>query len=413
MACNHPCMTMPSGRKPLLLWIAAALVATAALAMILAREHRPAATRHALYVVGDAQRGAALFFGEKQCSICHSINGAGGHVAPELSETRPGTPAMGWLGTVLWNHAPGMFRQIRGRKSYPQLNSQEMADVLAFLYRAANTDRPGDAEAGKKVFEQKGCIRCHSVGASGGKSAPELSSIGADGANEWMRAMWNHSQSMIGPVTDALGTWPQFMSTEMNDLVAYASQDAAVARRSEPAGNAERGWKVFQTRCIQCHSVGGHGGVLGPELGPEHELPLTTSQFASVLWNHAPAMLRLGREKGIALPILENTEMADLAAFLASLRYFEPTGSPFVGERVFNLRGCARCHGPSADGTSVGPRIRAGGDAYTAVSLTAALWKHGPRMVDRMEELGIPWPQLQPSDIGDLVSFLNAPKHDQ
>ncbi len=402
---------MPSGRKPLLLWIAAALIATAVLAVILVREHRSVSMRQAPYVTGDPQRGAALFFGEKQCSICHSINGAGGQTAPDLSATRPGVPAMGWLGTVLWNHAPGMFRQIRRRKSYPQLNSQEMADVLSFLYQAANTDRPGNPDAGRKVFEQKGCIRCHSIGISGGKSAPELSKIGEGGPDEWMRAMWNHSQSMIAPVTAALGTWPQFQGTEMNDLVAYVSQGAAVAHRAEPAGNADHGWKVFQARCIQCHSVRGQGGSLGPALGPEHELPLTTSQFASVLWNHAPAMERLGRTNGITPPTIEKAEMGDLVAFLASLRYFEPTGSPFVGERVFALRGCARCHGPSAEGTSTGPGIRAGGDAYTSVSLTAALWKHGPQMVDRMEELGIPWPQLQPSDIGDLVSFLNAPKH--
>jgi hypothetical protein len=30
-------------------------------------------------------------------------------------------------------------------------------------------------------------------------------------------------------------------------------------------------------------------------------------------------------------------------------------------------------------------------------------------MIDRAEELGIPWPTLKPTDIGDLVSFLNAP----
>ena len=30
-------------------------------------------------------------------------------------------------------------------------------------------------------------------------------------------------------------------------------------------------------------------------------------------------------------------------------------------------------------------------------------------MIDRAEELGIPWPTLKPTDIGNLVSFLNAP----
>jgi hypothetical protein len=30
-------------------------------------------------------------------------------------------------------------------------------------------------------------------------------------------------------------------------------------------------------------------------------------------------------------------------------------------------------------------------------------------MIDRAEELGMPWPTLKPTDIGDLVSFLNTP----
>jgi len=29
-------------------------------------------------------------------------------------------------------------------------------------------------------------------------------------------------------------------------------------------------------------------------------------------------------------------------------------------------------------------------------------------MITRAEETGVPWPTLEPSDIGDLVSFLNS-----
>ncbi len=394
-----------------LLWIAAAVIASAALIAVLIWERRPADARRALYVVGVPERGATLFYGQKQCSVCHSINGSGGRIAPDLSATRPGTPAMGWLAAVLWNHAPGMFRQIRSGKSYPQLNTGEMADILAFLYQAANVDRPGDPVAGRRVFREKGCVHCHAVRSEGDKSAPDLAAVAmAGGSSEWMRAMWNHTQSMIDPITKALGHWPQFTGSEMNDLVAYVGEGNQKARASENAGSAESGWKVFQARCIQCHSVRGNGGKLGPELGPEHDLPLTTAAFASELWNHAPAMLRLGRENGTAMPTLQRDEMADLAVFLASLRYVEPTGSSLVGESVFSARGCARCHGPEADGTRLGPRLTAGDDAYTAVSFTAALWKHGPRMIDRVEEMGISWPTLEATDIGDLVAFLNVPR---
>jgi hypothetical protein len=58
----------------------------------------------------------------------------------------------------------------------------------------------------------------------------------------------------------------------------------------------------------------------------------------------------------------------------------------------------------------LGPRLRAGSDAYTAVTFTAGLWKHGPQMMDRVEKMGISWPALEATDIGDLVAFLNAPQ---
>jgi mono/diheme cytochrome c family protein len=399
-----------SGRKQLLLWIAAALVGGGALVTILIRERAPAPARRALYVIGVPERGAEMFFGGQQCSFCHSIRGHGGQIAPDLAVKRPGTPPMGWFATAMWNHAPGMYRNLRTGRSFPQLDTQQMADMLAFLYQSSNFDRSGDPVAGEKVFRDKGCITCHSVRGAGGKSAPELSGLGAGGPNELTRAMWNHTQSMIEPITNTLGHWPQFKGDEMADLIAYASQGRGVQepRKENKPGDAVRGWNVFQARCIQCHSVRGHGGSLGPELGPERDLPLTTMQFASVLWNHAPSMAKLGRQNGIALPQLQREEMADLAAFLASLRFFEPAGSPFVGEGVFKLRGCAGCHGADAEGTQLGPRLRAVGDALTATSFTAALWRHSPKMIARAEETGVPWPILEPSDIGDLVSFLNS-----
>jgi cytochrome c2 len=406
-------MAILSGRKQLLFWIPAALIAVALVIAVFLQVRRPPITRRALYIVGNPVNGAALFYGDKQCGICHAVNGSGGRVAPELTGKRPSTPAMGWLATVLWNHGPGMWRQIRQKnKPYPELNSQEMADILAFLYQASSIDRPGDASAGQKVFNEKGCSRCHSVGGTGGKTAPDLSAVAAGrDSNAWACAMLNHAESMVAPITSTLGQWPQFSGNEMNDLIAYVSPSVSrtADNQRETPGNAERGWSVFQSRCMFCHSVRGQGGALGPELGPDKDLPLTTAQFASVLWNHAPAMLRQGRESGIPPATLQGTEMADLLAFLASLRYFEPSGSPLVGESVFAERGCAACHGPAAEGTKIGPGLKPGTEAYTTVSFTAALWRHGPKMIDRSQEFGLPWPTLRATDIGDLVSFLNAP----
>lgn len=404
-----------SGRKQVLAWIVAAVLATAGLVAILLWERRAPSARQALYVVGIPERGAALFFGAKRCAICHAVNGAGGRVAPDLSGIRPGKPAMAWLATVLWNHAPGMWRQMRGVKS-PDLSQEDMAHILAFLYQAGTADQAGDAGAGQGVFTAKGCAHCHSVRSVGGHSAPDLTELAASGdAVAWMHAMWNHAQSMIDPITKEIGAWPQFRDNEMSDLLAYVTAGKAAERRPNGGaaalrGSAERGWQVFQAKCIRCHSVRGNGGHDGPELGPDRDLPHTTAQFASVLWNHAPAMVEQARASAVPAPTLQGDEITDLLQFLASLQYFEPTGSPFLGERVFAQRGCSNCHGPKAEGTHEGPRLRAGADAFTTVSLATSLWRHGPAMRARAEQLGIPWPTLEAGDMGDLISFLNDPE---
>jgi len=406
-------MAQQNGRNRRMFWVVAAVIVLAALLVLFLQARRPVVTTRATYIVGVPEKGAALFYGDKQCAICHAVNGAGGRVAPDLTGLHPGAPAMGWLTTVLWNHAPGMWRQFRlQNKSYPQLDPQEMADMLAFLYQSGNADRAGNANAGQRVFNEKGCADCHAVGGVGGKTAPDLSTIGNDGDSAaWTRAMLNHTGSMVEPITARLGQWPQLTGKEMGDLIAFVSHGAQrkAANTEEAAGNAERGWSVFQSRCMQCHSVNGKGGKLGPELGPQNELPLTNAQFAAVFWNHAPQMLKQSKDAGIPAPVFQGQEMTDLLAFLASLRYFEPTGTAAVGAKVFADRGCAACHGSLAEGTASGPPLKAGAAPFTAVSFTAALWQHGPNMVDRSIKMGMPWPTLQPTDIGDLVSFLNAP----
>jgi mono/diheme cytochrome c family protein len=405
-------MATLSGRKQLIFWIPAALLAAVLLIAIYLQVRRPYETRSAVYVNGNPEKGAALFYGNKQCGICHAVNGSGGRIAPDLSGTRPSAPAMGWLVTVVWNHGPGMWRRIRQKnQSYPDLSSQDMANLLAFLYQATNTDRPGDASAGQQVFRDKGCSQCHSVGGVGGTKAADLSTVAAgENSAAWTQAMLNHADSMVVPIKSTLGDWPEFSGTQMNDLIAYVNAGVKPVTAKSPStpGNAERGWIVFQGRCMRCHSVRGQGGAIGPELGPNHDIPLTTAQFASLMWNHAPSMLEAGSTTGVAPSQLQGNDMADLLAFLAGLRYYEPSGSPLVGERVFAQRGCATCHGAKAEGTEVGPSLKAGPEAYTTVSFTAALWRHGPKMFESVEQRGMQWPTLEPNDIGELVSFLNA-----
>lgn len=394
-----------NARNQILLWGTAALIASAGLVGALLRERRSETTRHAVHVTGVPERGAALFFGAKRCSICHAVNGRGGRIGPDLGAIHPVKPAMGWLATVLWNHAPKMWRRM-GDEKPPELNQEEMADLLAFLHEAGTGDRPGDSAAGARIFDEKGCAKCHA------RSSFRIQPGASSESVAWARAMWNHAQSMAPQIEARTGEWPEFIGDEMNDLIAFVSGGVADGgQRHEPAlrGNPERGWNAFQFKCMQCHSVGGKGGHIGPEFGPDHNLPHSMAQFAAALWNHAPSMLKHARESSIPLPKLDGNEIKDIQSFLMSLQYFEPAGSPFLGQRVFTDRGCARCHGARGEGTEVAPRLRSPSEAYTTISLSSLLWRHGPEMWKTAERLGIPWPTLEANDVGDLISFLNAP----
>ena len=400
-----------TGSRQFAMWCMGAVLATVGLVGILALEYRSPARRHVLYVVGVPEKGADLFFGKKHCSRCHAINGNGGHEGPDLAAIHPERPAMGWLATALWNHAPTMWSRMRN-EAPPQLDQEEMAHILAFLYRASTADTPGDPRVGSLVFSLKGCIQCHSVRGQGGNAAPELSKVAAGDSVAWVGAMWTHAQNMIDPITRKLGDWPEFQGEEMSHLIAYVGQGQAPpagASASESAlrGSPESGWKVFQKKCITCHSVAGKGGHVGPELGPDRELPHSTARFAAVLWNHAPAMVARVRQHSMAMPTLEGEEIKDVLTFLVSLEYFEPSGSPLLGERVFTERGCARCHGAKAEGTQQGPRLKPSPEAYSLVSLASTLWNHGPGMAARAQQLGVPWPTLEGTDLGDLTGFLN------
>ncbi len=210
--------------------------------------------------------------------------------------------------------------------------------------------------------------------------------------------------------------WPRFEGRDMNDLLAYIRESSHGPRRERallPA-NPNRGWKLFQSKsCIVCHAVNGKGGHIGPDLGPNHPLPLTIVQFAALMWNHSPEMWKAQSHQNIPRPTFDGQQIADLVAFLSSIRYFEPLGSAQVGETLFTERDCNRCHGAAALGTRLGPPLRGRGRAYSTVVLATALWSHGPSMYRRTRELKIPWPFLHEGDIGNLISFLSSPVEGQ
>jgi cytochrome c2 len=131
-----------------------------------------------LLLPGNPFEGSRLF-SEKGCLGCHSVYGVGGAAGPELGQGILKRPLLDLAG-VMWNHSPGMVHlfEVQRRTALPQFQPAEMASLLSFLYYLGSLDPPGDAAAGARLFREKQCETCHSLGASGGKVGPKLDSYG-------------------------------------------------------------------------------------------------------------------------------------------------------------------------------------------------------------------------------------------
>ncbi len=314
----------------------------------------------------------------------------------------------GQFVAAMWNHAPRMWERTQAeRGAYSVLRNEEMAHLFAYLYAAQYIDAPGDPKQGQALFQTKGCARCHAGERPGPGTAPNRSALANLGTPfAWVRAMWNH-EITSGPGEER----PTFEGQEMSDLLAYVRSEGAASKEEAELLRADpdRGRVLFRAKsCAACHSVKDEAGRKGPELGPGRELPSTVAQLAGSMWNHSPAMWRAMEEEGLRRPRFDDLEMADLVAFLYSFRYVEPGGSGRVGEALFAGRGCGRCHGPRAQGSSLAPSLRGRGKNFTSVALAAALWRHGPEMYEKARSLGLAWPALAASDVGDLMTFLNT-----
>lgn len=394
--------------RPLAIWSVVALSSVVVLAFALWRQNKDVRRRSSLRVATSTAAGSEVFQA-KGCATCHGPNAAGTPAGPALRQSRS-LASLPQLVTAMWNHAPRMWEEMRVKNlEYPTLTYEETSHLIAYLYISGYADNNGDEARGQALFETNQCGRCHNSEPAR-QGGPTLRSIADAGdALTWTQALWNHSSAMRSRMRAQGIPWPRFQPSDMRDLFAYVRKAGNVKEdASELHGDPDRGWQLFQQKgCITCHSISSETSRIGPNLGPERALPPTFSEFGAAMLNHFPQMENAVHKEKADLPIFENHEMSDVAVFLYTLHYLEPTGSPQIGKSIFAWRGCSRCHGDNGEGTRLGPALRGRGRAYTAARVATDLWAHGERMYESNRKDGQDWPTLQNSDIGHLLTFLN------
>jgi cytochrome c2 len=217
--------------------------------------------------------------------------------------------------------------------------------------------------------------------------------------------MWNHSGAVEAELESHGLSWPQFSTVEMVDLLTYLR---TVAPSPPPLahfqpGDPELGRIVFEGSCESCHSFGSHTADKKIDLAQRPAPDLLTA-YTTAMWNHAPLMTR---KAGTKFPVLGPGDMSNLVAYLFEQRYFEEEGDANRGARVFESKNCVACHEVTRQKTHA-PDLAMETERFSPITVAAAVWRHGPAMLEKMQAQDIAWPRFTRSEMADLITFLNS-----
>jgi len=165
---------------------------------------------------GDPQSGAK-WFGQKRCVQCHHSGSP-----MDLSKRKDFPVTLAQLAGMMWNHSYQMYKGMEEKGlGRPSLSSEEMADIIAYLFSTRYFDEPGDPQRGKVVFTKKQCGLCHVKGAK----TRDLSSLRGQISPIFMaETMWNHGPEMLERMRKAKVPWQKIDGKEMADLMEYLNR---------------------------------------------------------------------------------------------------------------------------------------------------------------------------------------------
>ncbi|MFQ5846957.1 MAG: c-type cytochrome [Candidatus Methylomirabilales bacterium] len=362
---------------------------------------------------GNPLEGSRLFL-EKGCIRCHAVYGVGGTTGPDLGRRILTRPLLEIAG-VMWNHLPGMERAFRKeRVLHPAFEVREMASILAFLYYLGSLDPPGDAAVGARLFREKGCQICHSLGGHGGAVGPALDKYSRYASPIYLTAaLWKRGKAMAKTMRAKGVPRPTFHGNDIPNLLAYIrSVGGGTERVYARPGSPKRGEALFTKKsCVRCHAIRGHGGKVGPDLGLA--LKGSLMRIVGAMWNHGPKMWTTMEERGITIPSLSPEELSDLISYLYFAQFIDVPGDAKRGEAVYREKGCGICHGFTGTGKRVAPPLtQVVKKRRTPLEIITKMWNHAGKMEAKMMEASVAWPFFRRGEMEDLIAYLTSVSRD-
>jgi mono/diheme cytochrome c family protein len=343
----------------------------------------------------DSERGGELFRASR-CVTCHSVDGRGGSLAPELGHVGA-KASRDWLYT--WIRDPHRLQPDTLMPRF-RFTDDEARDLAAYLSEelaepkglASETGPPdpGRAGEGRRIFGRRGCRSCHAL-----EGVPEVARIGPKLAGaadlpfdpaplvgrgiEPTRANYVYAKVRSpDAVLDAARMPTLGFSEEEGAALAVALMslradpmppDHVTRDPERPAyePQGEFGALVNRYRCLSCHQIEGTGGTLSTVVLDRIGSQLRRDYIESYL--QKPIAVRVALSERMPHLNVTEDEARVLAGYLATVMLDDdlhaeiPRDPKTVarGRELFDRHGCAACHIVGDRGGYVGPDLNGSG----------------------------------------------------
>ncbi len=275
------------------------------------------------------------------CRGCHKLGGVGGNLGPELDRVGA-RRAPEWLK----QHFLSPATVTPGSGMPPQKFAEpDLEAIVLYMLSQTGANLPGfygsmkvlpSVSEGRRLFQLKGCIGCHTVAGQGGKIGPALDDVGLRRKPEWMMQHFRDPQSVSpGSVMPRFGFTEAEARALTEFLVHLRDQKVSLSIPAlmEPT---VRGREVFRKYgCAGCHGPEGKGGVPNPNAKTAQQVPALTYVADGYTKPELKKLIVNGQREIVALdphhpapplymPAWGNTikdaEIDDLVAYLFTLK---------------------------------------------------------------------------------------------